>query len=76
MGLTRWLGGGYTLSTMKNILEIVKAKRDSTESERIRQELAYNQSSDYSTPPSIKVASLEGQVLILDWVIRELETNE
>jgi hypothetical protein len=61
---------------MKNILEIVKAKRDSTESERIRQELAYNQSSDYSTPPSIKVASLEGQVLILDWVIRELETNE
>ena len=50
-----------------------KNKLLEVERERAAQELAHNQSSDYHTPPSLRVATIEGEVKMLKWVIETLE---
>jgi hypothetical protein len=55
------------------LVSIFKNKLEETDRERAAQELAYAQSSDYSSPPSMRVARLEGQVSMLKWVIEVLE---
>ena len=59
--------------TLASIIERFKQKLEATDRERAIQEHYHNESSDYSTPPSMRVARLEGQVSMLKWVIGELE---
>jgi hypothetical protein len=70
-----WRNRAVTLIAEKseNALPAIKAKREELDRVRAAAEDSHRRSSDYHTPPSTYVSSLEGQVAILDWVITRLE---
>lgn len=54
---------------MKIDIDFLRSKLAETRREREAQELAHAQSSDWHSPPSMRVARLEGQESILEWLI-------
>lgn len=57
-------------------IERLRSKIEETDRERAAHELAHAQSSDYHTPPSQRVARLEGQIVAFKWLLGELEKEE
>lgn len=53
--------------------ERIRAKRHEILAERDKLQLAIDQSSDYRTPPSTRIANMNGQIEALYWVLEQLE---
>lgn len=58
------------------LTEKIRTKRHELLDECERLKLAIAQSSDYHTPPSTRVANMEGKIEALLWVLEQLEKQD